>query len=316
MTRALQSFGRPTQPITRKLNVNDLIVDVHRLLRRAIPTTIDFDYHLSDAPYLIEADAGQIQQVIINLCLNARDAMPEGGRLELSTESISGRKLPEQPNNKQLADQYVAIHVRDEGGGMDEETLQKVFDPFFTTKPFDRGTGLGLSIVYQIVESHQGIIQVESTPGKGTHFTVYFPMSVEPTGTKTMEDEPKTSTNERIIVIENEEMVASLIRTMLENRGYDVAMAPDAETAFNLIRDNGNKDFDLAIIDYTMSHLSGEQCLMKLRQHQPGLQAILITGQDVSESDIDIKGCRIVHKPFTVPAMGQTVRQMLDHKLQ
>lgn len=313
MTRALQSFGRPTQPITRKLNLNDLITDVHRLLRRAIPTTIEFNYRLAGYPCMIEADAGQIQQVLINLCLNARDAMPEGGHLELITECISSQQLPEQPTAKRLADRYVAIHVRDEGVGMDEETMQKVFDPFFTTKPIDRGTGLGLAIVYQIVESHHGIIQVESKVGQGTHFRVYFPAVSEPVGDNS-EESPEASASERIIVIEDEDMVASLIRTMLENRGYDVSMAGDSETAFNLIREKATKPFDLAIIDYTMAHISGEQCLLKLRRHQPGLRAILITGQDISEDDIALPGCRIVHKPFTIPAMGQAVRQMLDQK--
>ncbi|MCP4247400.1 MAG: response regulator, partial [bacterium] len=280
MTRSLQAFSRPRKPQIRHIDTNALVEEVYRLLRRMIPATIDFQLDLDPHPCTVEVDPAQMQQLLVNLCVNARDAMPTGGTLVIQTCRVGPESLPALAKLEPVADRYARVRVSDDGCGMDAETLRRIFDPFFTTKTLDRGTGLGLAIVYQIVEAHRGVTDVASTPGKGTHFDIFFPV-VAPTAPAEAADQIlATVGEERILVVDDEHMVGSLLRTVLANRGYDVRVARRPEEALEIVR-SASPPIDLALVDYTLPGMTGDRCLGELRRAQPGLKAILITGYDL-----------------------------------
>jgi two-component system, cell cycle sensor histidine kinase and response regulator CckA len=311
MTRSLQAFSRPAKPQIRYADANKLVQDVYRLLRRMIPTTIDFQLELDESPCTIAVDTAQLQQVLVNLCVNARDAMPTGGLLTIQTGHVNRDSLPTAPRKISSSDTYVRIAVTDSGSGMDTDTLRQAFDPFFTTKPLDRGTGLGLTIVYKIVMAHDGVIHVNSEPGHGAVFEVFFPAADVAPADETSMQMPPAQGQERILVVEHEEMVASLIRTILESRGYHVTLTHDPHRAIEICRSN-RVPFDLAIVGYGLPHMTGDRCLASLQQATPDLKGILTTGYDINEADLAGMDCQILYKPFSMPAIARMVRDVLD----
>jgi len=315
MTRSLQTFSRPTKPQIRNADANTLVEEAHRLLRRAIPATIQIKLDRDQSPCPIDVDTGQIQQMLVNLCVNARDAMPTGGTLTIRTRHVKRDALPSHADKDQLHDKYICISVTDTGCGMDKQTLSKVFDPFFTTKPKDRGTGLGLSVVYKIVQAHKGVIDVKSRVGQGTTFYIYIPEA--PSYAETIETPamPSARGEEHILVVDDEEMIASLLKTLLESRGYHVAVTNKPEDAIKIV-DAANHPFDLAIVDQTMPHMTGEQCLAAIRRKNPHLKAILITGYGIDQSSITEPNTFLVHKPFSGQEITDYVRDILDKGIE
>jgi signal transduction histidine kinase len=313
MTRSLLAFSRPSKPQVRPIDANDLIGEVYRFLRRVLPATIEFRFQADPAPCTIAVDPGQMQQVLINLCLNARDALPAGGIMELETSRTSREDLPPGVQAQATQDDYVRIRVRDNGVGMDADTLRQIFDPFFTTKSKDRGTGLGLAIVYRLVEVHKGIIDVDSRPGQGTRFDVYFPAAVPEDPPMS---EPKTARadgRERILILDDEEMIASLMRTLLESRGYSVAVTTRPEEAIRIAADPQEK-LDLAIVDYHLPGMRGDACLAELRRGRPELDALIVTGDATGLGELEDPHTRLLSKPFSAEKLGEVVRQVLDSR--
>ncbi len=311
MTRSLQAFSRPSEPRIQRTDANYLIQEVCRLLRRMIPGTIHFRLDLDASPCMIAADPGQMQQVLVNLCVNARDAMPTGGVLEIRTRRVGAESLPPHAEMQACSDGYVGIRVSDSGCGMDADTLERVFDPFFTTKAPDRGTGLGLAIAYKIVEAHHGTIDVASRPGEGTCFDLFFPLAGPSPVEETEAEISSARGEERILVVEDEEMVGSLLGTVLESRGYQVTLTHRSEEALEAARSSA-EPFDLAIVDYSLPGNTGDRCLAEIRGAQPDIKAILITAYDIGAGDLPDADCWILHKPFSVTAMAQMVRDVLD----
>jgi len=314
MTQALQAFSRPAKPQVRHADANDLVKEVYRLLRRMMPATIEFQLDLDPSPCGIAVDPGQVEQVLVNLCVNARDAMAAGGRLEIRTHRVQPGALPAHAKDESPCDGYAQITVSDTGSGMDAETLRRAFDPFFTTKPKDRGTGLGLAIVYRIVQAHSGIVDVASEPGKGTRFDVFFPIDERRPADTVEQAIPSARRHERILIVEDEEMIASLLKALLGSRGYEVAVATRPEQALELAR-RPAPPFNLAIVDYAMPGVTGGRCLADVRQARPDLKTILVTGYELDQADLAGAQCRIVRKPFTVPAIARAVREVLDNNL-
>ncbi len=311
MTRSLLAFSRPSKPQARPLDINVLISDFHRFLRRVMPATIEFLLETDPQPCVISVDPGQMQQVLINLCVNARDAMPAGGTLTIQTRHVARRDLPSHLKPRTEDDEFVCIRVIDTGTGMDADTLRLIFDPFFTTKPKDRGTGLGLAIVYKLVEVHKGLIDVASQVGKGTQFDIYFPVAQplpEP-----QPDATAAHGKEHVLILDDEEMIASLMKTLLESRGYQVTVAHRPENALEFARTTG-QNLDLAIIDYNMPTMTGDVCLAEIRRGHPDLHAILITGDAAAIADKADAVTQVLAKPFSANTLAVMVREMLDKR--
>jgi CheY-like chemotaxis protein len=253
-----------------------------------------------------------MQQVLVNLCVNARDAMPSGGVLEVLTRRVESDALPRAARREGCQQAYVHVCVRDTGCGMDDETAEQAFDPFFTTKPMDRGTGLGLAIVYNIVEAHGGVIDISSELGQGTNIDIFFPATTAPCDTDASEALPSAVGEERILVVEDEEMVAGLLKTILESRGYSVTVLHNPQEAVDLIGADWEKPFDLAIVDYELPLMTGDRCLAAMCGRHPNLKGILISGGDLDDEVLEFKGGHVLQKPFSVPTIVQLVRDVID----
>jgi two-component system cell cycle sensor histidine kinase/response regulator CckA len=311
MTRSLLAFSRPTRPQARPLDLNILVADIHRFLRRVLPAIIEFRLDPDPQPCTTAVDPGQMQQVLINLCVNARDAMPTGGTMEIQTRHATRRDLPPHLKPRAQGDEFILLRVSDTGTGMDADTLRQIFDPFFTTKPKDRGTGLGLAIVYKIVQVHKGLIDVASQPGKGTRFDIYFPAAAAPP--KAEPDLAAAQGKERILILDDEEMIASLLKTLLESRGYQVTLTDRPEAAIEYARTCG-RDLDLAIVDYSMPTMTGDACLAEIRRTHPDLRAVLITGDTSAVPERLDSLTQVLAKPFTAGALAGLVREILDKR--
>jgi signal transduction histidine kinase/ActR/RegA family two-component response regulator len=315
LTRQLLAFSRRQVMQRRVLDLNDIVLGAELLLRRLIGEHITIEIATDSAPTPVEADGGQLEQVVVNLALNARDAMPEGGTLAIRTYGITVA-----PDEAALlgvsAGPYVGLSVADTGIGIDEEMRARIFDPFFTTKPLGEGTGLGLSTVYGIVHQSGGTIALESTPGTGSTFSVYLPASraalrIEPPPGKIHANHG----SERILLVEDDPVLRELISQMLSRKGYAVATAPDASSAISRAEEDG---FDLLITDVSLPGVSGLDLADALHRRNPQLGVLLISGDarmNIDEARLTDK-VRFLAKPFSIEEIASAARESLDHDLQ
>lgn len=311
MIRTLQAFSRPTKPKMENLDVNNLAHELHRFLRRLIPLRIDFEFYPHLVPCHVCADAAQMQQVLTNLCLNARDAIADHGRVEIRVGILKATDLPASVRSQADHPAYIEIRVSDTGQGMDESIMWRAFDPFFTTKLKDQGTGLGLAIVYRIVQAHGGMIDVSSRPEQGSMFRVFLPQADPPPMPQEHSASPQPQGSEHILVIDDEPMIASLIRTILETGGYHVEVVHHPSHAIELAQ-NPTAPVHLVVMDFELPGMSGLACLKTLRQHRPDLKCIMISGHCVNAAEIEASGSRLLTKPFSSQAIARLVREMLD----
>lgn len=318
LTHQLLSFSRrqPLEP--RTLHINDLILQVEKMLKRLIGEDIEL-ITLPAAPEdVVEADAGRLEQVIMNLVVNARDAMPDGGQLTLETGSI---QLHESFSAKQLgvrAGQYVTISVTDTGIGMDEDTLAHLFEPFFTTKNPGRGTGLGLATAYGIIRQSGGAITFFSELGKGTTARIFLPAAVD----KSLATAPDAVTTtpsmgaETILLVEDEARVRKLIVGVLSARGYTVIEATRGKEAIRLCREHKGR-IDLAVVDVVMPEMSGPDLIKQLAPLCPGLRVLYISGytdEAIVHHGIQESGGAFLQKPFLPDVLARKVRELLDKR--
>ncbi|MGZ8848228.1 MAG: PAS domain S-box protein, partial [Pyrinomonadaceae bacterium] len=316
LTRQLLAFGRKQilQPLP--INLNDVVTEMNKMLRRLIGENIVLTAKLDPTVKKIQADPGQIEQVLRNLVVNARDAMPQGGNLTIETLKVeldaafASRRLGIKPGN------YVMLAVSDTGTGMDEETKARIFDPFFTTKEKGKGTGLGLSTVHGIVNQSGGNIWVYSEPNRGTTFKVYLP-EIESSGAvkeKTKAETAIPTGSETILLVEDEDVVRSLTREILESTGYEVIEASRGEEAIRLCTKN-NCSIDLLLTDVVMPTMSGREVADRLVKIKSDLRVLFMSGytdeaivhQGVLDSNIEF-----IQKPFTPAALARKVRAVLD----
>jgi len=316
LTKRLLIFTRKQVVEVKPVKVNELILGLQKMLVRIIKESIDFTLHLADSPMMILADAGQIEQVLINLVSNARDAMMEGGRLTIGT------------GIKELDEEYVAaygygkpgryalITVADTGQGMDEETKKKIFEPFFTTKGIGDGTGLGLAISYGIIKQHNGYIRVYSELGKGTEFKIYLPLIEDSAvlGKKTEATVSAKGGNETILVAEDDASLRKLSRIVLESYGYTVITAEDGEDAITKFMENRER-ISLALIDMIMPKKNGKEVVEVIRQVSPRTKILFASGYTmdiIMTKELTESGFDFILKPVLPKDLLKKVRELLD----
>lgn len=318
LTSQLLAFARRQSLQPRKINLNTLVVEGVSLVRRAIGEQIEI--HLLTAPDLnvTMADPTQIEQVLMNLCLNARDAMPEGGRLIIETQNVEIGEEYCRLHAYARQGSYVMLAVSDTGMGMDAATTERVFEPFFTTKEMGKGTGLGLATVYGVVKQHGGFIYLYSEPGKGTTFRIYLPAvngAPEPREPRGDQQIPKGT--ETILLAEDNEGLREAAQEMLEKLGYRVILASTGEEAVRLFRTNSGK-IDMVLLDVVMPDLSGPSAYQQMASVQPGLRVVFTSGytpETASLNSVLEKGAPVLQKPYAMKSLSQIVRTVLGRTI-
>lgn len=319
LTRQLLAFSRRQRMERRNLNLNDIVGETMKLLNRIIGADVEVNVKAGANLSAIFADPAQIEQVVMNLAVNARDAMPEGGQLIIETGNITldaGYQLKYpyvQPGN------YVELRVSDTGCGMDEETRTRLFEPFFTTKEVGKGTGLGLSMVYGIVKQHDGSIHVYSEPAHGTTFRIYFPaVETDVENDLPAAQAPVVGGRETILVAEDEVGLADLARDVLEEFGYKVLLAKDGEEAVQMYTEN-RAHIDMLLLDVMMPRLGGPEAYERIRQIGGEIPLIFMTGYSSEmvqsrfvKQNISIAGSAVIQKPYSVDGLGRRIREVLD----
>ena len=314
LVRQMLLFSRKSEKKQEILALTPPIKETFKLLRSSIPTTIQMKLHLETESDTVYADPSQVQQVIMNLCTNAAHAMRgTTGSIDISLQGITFGSM-DVPEADMEAGDYLVLSVKDTGCGMDEEVRKRVFEPFFTTKPVGEGTGLGLSVVYGIVKSHRGHITVYSEPGRGSIFKVYLPKAETRVLEKAEAPKPIPKGKERILFVDDEEIIVRSMRNMLERLGYKVTTVTDSEDALKLFSEKPS-EFDLVMTDQTMPSVTGEDLGKELMRIRPDIPIILCTGYSdlVSSEKAAAKGFRgFIMKPFTLRESAELVRRVLD----
>ncbi len=319
LTRRLLLFSRRQVMETRPINIIELLGELaemlHRLLGEAYQLTIDHD----DRPLWIEADAGMIGQMVMNLCLNARDAMAGGGpiSIRLREMTITDADFPRHP--QATAGQFARLEVIDTGCGMTEATIKRLFEPFFTTKDPSKGTGLGLAIAYGVVQQHRGWIEVQSAERRGSTFSVYLPVCEGPVDRGVPAPRPPAAPGrERVLVVEDEPAVRAVIKRVLERLGYRVFEAESGPAARRLW-DEKNGEIDLLLTDMGLpGGMTGLDLAESLIVRKPNLKIIIASGYNtelVTERPDKLIGAVYLGKPFEIETLTTTVRQCLDAKV-
>ena len=316
LVRRLLVFSRKDFFKMMPIDINETIRDLEKMLARIIRESIEFNIELVDMPLTVLADAGQIEQVLINLAVNSKDAMQEGGRLTISTgiEEVDDEYDAKQGDKK--PGRYVLITVADTGQGMDAETQKKIFEPFFTTKGIGDGTGLGLAISYGIIKQHSGYTNVYSEPEQGTVFKIYLPLSEESASPdkKKKAAAPVKRGNETVLVAEDDASLRKLATIVLESFGYSVIAAVDGEDAIAKFMENRER-INIVMLDMIMPKKSGKEVGEVIRKVGTGVKILfasgytmdIIKGKKLAESGSDF-----IHKPFTPKDLLIKVREMLD----
>lgn len=316
LTNQLLAFSRKQILQPRVLNLNGVIADIGNMLRRLIGEDIELRANLDPAIGYVKADPGQIEQIILNLAVNARDAMPKGGKLTIETQNVYLDESYASQHAEVQPDTYVMLAISDTGTGINKETQANIFEPFFTTKEKGKGTGLGLSTVYGIVKQSRGHIWVYSESGRGTTFKIYLPL-IEKSSEITETPSPLAESlrgHETILVVEDEEVVRKLACQILQMNGYTVLEAADATEA--LLKYEQHKDtIDLMITDVVMPRLSGRELVGHLTTLRPELKVLYMSGYTddaiVHHGVLD-EGTAFLQKPFTPDALARKAREILD----
>jgi two-component system cell cycle sensor histidine kinase/response regulator CckA len=317
LTRQLLAFARKQLIEPRPLDLNDLIVRVEKLLSRLLGEGVELISLLAPDLSQVKADPGQIEQVLVNLAVNARDAMPGGGTLTIATQNVTLGQEEAAAHGGLAPGPYVAITIRDTGSGMDAATRQRVFEPFFTTKAPGRGTGLGLATCYGIVKQHGGHIWVASEPGRGSSFTIYLPQVAEALEIAAAQSEEQALPRgrETVLLAEDDEAVRALAARVLRDLGYTVLEAADGAAALAVAESLGDRPAQLLLTDLVMPQLNGGELFRRLRARWPGLKAIFISGYAddlLSQQAPPEREATLLHKPFSPAGLARLVRDMLD----
>lgn len=321
LTRQLLAFSRRQILKPKQVHLNELIKNLEKMMRRLVTEEIGMYLDLSAVPDTVWVDPGQIEQVLMNLIVNARDAMPGGGRISIRTLNYKVTSVEPSPMGEIPPGEYVCAAVRDTGVGIEPHMLKMIFEPFFTTKSEEKGTGLGLSTVYGIIKQSSGFLQIESEMGKGSTFWILLPVS------HNKSEAPKSSRgveqsytgNERILVVEDEESLRNLVERILKLYGYTVVLADGAEKALKLLEAN-ETEFDLLVTDLVMPRMGGEELAQHFTQQSPSTKIVYMSGyphKHTSEgSAVESDSTPFISKPFTPEEFVRVVREVLDDTYQ
>ena len=314
VVRQLLSFARKTKLEKKPINIIPIVKESFKLLRSSIPTSIEIRQNIPKNIDTILADPTQINQIIINLCTNADHAMPDGGIIAVTLKNVELDKDAAAQHPELKPGRYVKLTVSDEGHGISQEEIDQIFDPYYTTKEIGRGTGMGLAVVHGLVKEHNGLIEVESEIGKGTTFSIFFPVVEKEAVIETETDDKLPTGDERILFIDDEPALVNLGERILNSLGYDVTTRTSSIEALELFK--AQKDgFDLVITDMTMPKMTGENLSKELMKIRPDIPVILCTGfsariDEKKALDMDIKA--FISKPILKREIAKTIRAVLD----
>jgi PAS domain S-box-containing protein len=317
LTRGLLAFSRKQVIEPRPLNLNDIVQNVEKLLRRLIGEDIVFTTRLTSRTLIAMADPGQIEQVLMNLSTNARDALPGGGTITISTEEVELDGDFVSAHELEQVGRYALLSVSDTGAGMDEQTREKIFEPFFTTKQVGKGTGLGLSIVYGIIKQHNGYISCSSTLGSGTTFNIYLPIITLRANIGRSEVQRQAlGGTETILFAEDDQNVRNLVIGYLRSSGYHVIDAADGQEAIDQFAKH-EKEIDLLLLDVIMPKKSGKAVYDFVKATHPEIKALFMSGyaaDDINKNGLFEEGLHFVSKPVTSFDLLSKIRGILDKK--
>ncbi len=314
LTSSLLAFSRKQQIAPRPFSLNELVIQMHSFLERIIGEDVELITDLSEGELIIMADRGQIEQVVMNIVSNARDAMPKGGSLTISTgRTYLDRQLLD--DGGAVAGWHAVLTLADTGIGMASQEQERIFEPFFTTKDVGKGTGLGLSMAYGIIRQHNGWIAVKSEVGGGSRFMIYLPLAEKEPDAGTQPSVNGSHGGETILLVEDDEQVLLANEAMLEECGYHVVTSRSGADAIELFHVQGGK-FDLAIIDVIMPHMNGKQLYEALIKLNPRLRVLFTSGYtfDVLDRTGIPENCPFVSKPLVPEEFLRVVRKLLDGK--
>jgi nitrogen-specific signal transduction histidine kinase len=318
VTRNLLTFSRKQVVQFKVIDLNQVVTEFHQLVQRIIGETIQVEIELSGDPLRTKADPTQIQQVLMNLAVNARDAMPKGGRLSVRTGRI---RMEDEllPGANASEGEYAVVTISDTGVGMSAAVRERLFEPFFTTKESGKGTGLGMAVVYGILKQLGGYITVDSEPGRGTTFTLFFPIAEAAASTAEERPIERATSNAggeptRVLLVEDEEPVRTLTKLILERAGYDVVAAATGEEGLQLF-EHSPHPIDLVLTDIVMPGISGPEMLARMTRMRP-VPALLMSGYpDQDDGEAGGESMRLIPKPFTADVLTSAVREALDGRL-
>ena len=319
VVRQLLTVARKTETHLAPTDTNELVLTFSELVKQAFPKTIDVELDLDPELPPVLADPNQMSQALLNICVNARDAMPRGGRLTIRTELIDAHKM--HGHLKADTSAWVCIAIGDTGTGMKDEVRARIFEPFFTTKGIGEGTGLGLAIVYGILKEHNGFVDVESTPGKGTLFRLYLPifeskenLPVNEMTTRKASGREQPDRRGTVLVVEDDEAMLYLLKKLLPQSGYQMLAAADGAQAIDLYVHH-NEEIDVVLLDLGLPKVTGVDVIRKLKKHNPGVKILVATGYLEPEIKAEIfragvKGC--IDKPYKVDDVVERLGTLIE----
>ena len=319
LARQLLAFGRKMDAQLEVLNFNKILKNVERILQRTIPRMIDIELQLDGNLKNVAADAGQCEQILMNLCINAKDSMPEGGKLTLKTENVCLNGGPDSAHIDLPPGDYIRLTIADTGHGISEDALTHIYEPFFTTKEKGKGTGLGLSMVHAIVQSYNGAIECSSNPGAGTTFRIYLPPAVAVTNFDQSESRQQLSDigrgHEVVLIVDDESDIINISQKILQESGYTVITARSGEEGIAQYLQN---QVDLVLLDVSMPGIGGVKCLRHIMSLSSKAKVVIISGYLLSgqiEEAMTLGAKAFLTKPFSFEELRTTVRNVLEQNL-
>jgi two-component system, cell cycle sensor histidine kinase and response regulator CckA len=318
LVNQILTFARKSETEFTPVDINDIVVEIMTMIHETFPKVLTYSQNIDKNIPFIQADRSQLHQAVLNLCVNARDAMPNGGVLALNTLIVTGSNLTDRHPDT-LADKYVCIEVSDTGVGISEDIRNRIFEPFFTTKEKGKGTGLGLAVVFGIVQTHKGFIDVESEPGTGTTFRLYLPaiQTLEPVTVEVEEPIEKIpGGTETLLVVEDEENLMIPLLSILGEKGYTVVSTEDGLAAVKIYEERKN-EINLVITDLGIPKISGMDVCKRIHHINPAARTIVATGfldPDMKSELLKTGVRRFVAKPYNPKEILEAIRQVLDSK--